>query len=197
MEPGVLLIPLSLAHVPGLHAANTDPADTWRYMVYGLVQTETEMRALVVDLLARQARGTDEPFTVIEAASGRILGMTRYLNIDPANASREIGGTWYAPDVRGTLVNTHCKYQLLARAFEDLACERVQFKADARNLRSLAAIERLGAVREGVLRHHLRLLTGEWRDSVIYSILASEWPAVRARLRARLAGASPHAAHQP
>ncbi len=188
MESGVHLIPLSLAHVPGLHAANTHPADTWQFMLYGLITTEADMHALVTDLLARQARGTDEPFTVIEAASGRIVGMTRYLYIDPANASREIGGTWYAPEVRGTLVNTHCKLQLLARAFEELACERVQLKTDARNQRSQAAIERLGAVREGVLRHHLRLPTGGWGGSGIYSILAHEWPAVKTRLLARLAG---------
>lgn len=183
----VQLIPLSLAHVPGLHAANTHPADTWQFMLYGMVDTEAKMHALVVDLLARQARGTDEPFTVIHTATGRVVGMTRYLYVDPANASREIGGTWYAPAVRRTPVNTECKFLLLCHAFEDLGCERVQFKTDARNLRSQAAIERLGAVREGVLRHHMRLPEGGWRDSVIYSLLIHEWPAIRDRLLAFLA----------
>ena len=177
----VRLEPLSEAHVAGLAEAGSDPS-IWAYMPGGFAGTPETMAALVQDLLARQARGTDLPFTVIHAASGRVIGMTRYLDIQPENRALEIGGTWYAVDFQRTACNTECKYLLLRHAFETLGCERVQFKTDERNQRSQRALERIGAVREGVLRRHMRMSDGFLRSSVYYSILVDEWPGVKSHL---------------
>ncbi len=181
----IRLEPLAEAHVPDLTVAGRDES-IWRFMRYGLIQTEAQMTDLVRHLLAAQAAGTDLPFAVVHLATGRAIGMTRYLNIEPANRSLEIGGTWYAVAYQRTAVNTECKYLLLAHAFETLGCVRVQIKTDRRNERSQRAIERLGAVREGLLRNHNILPDGTLRDSVFYSILPAEWPAVKANLLAAL-----------
>ena len=177
----VRLEPLSEEHVPALAQAGNDP-DIWRFMRYGVVDTEDKMRDLVHYLLRQQAKGTDLPFTVFHIADGRPVGMTRYMDIRPADRAVEIGGTWYASAYQHTAVNTECKYLLLRYAFETLDCIRVQLKTDLRNERSQRAIERLGALREGVLRDHMLLPDGTVRSSVYYSILLSEWPAVKARL---------------
>ena len=183
----VRLEPLSEQHVPDLTVAAHDER-IWRYMLYAYPEDEEKMLAWVRDILARQAAGTDLAFAVIHLASGRAIGATRYLEIRPPHRSLEVGGTWYATEFQRTAVNSECKYLLLKHAFETLGCIRVQFKADARNLRSLRAIERLGAAREGVLRNHYILADGGFRDSVYYSILDREWPGVKARLEALLAG---------
>jgi RimJ/RimL family protein N-acetyltransferase len=181
----VRLEPLSEAHVSDLSLVCSDE-NIWRYMLYGDVLSETQMRAWVMDMLDRQAAGADLPFAVIYLQTGRAIGATRYLDIQPHNRSLEIGGTWYGVDYQGTGVNTEAKYLLLKHAFEDLGCVRVQLKTDARNQRSQRAIERLGAVKEGVLRKHMILLDGYQRDSVFYSIIDTEWPGVKARLESRL-----------
>ncbi len=181
----VRLAPLSLEHVPDLTTAGAHE-EIWRYMLYGTIHTEAEMRAWVQDLLKRQERGGDLPFAVIHQPGGRAIGATRYLNILPDHRAVEIGGTWYAPEFQRTPVNTECKYLLLQHAFEKLGCIRVQFKTDVRNERSQRAIERLGAVREGVLRNHMILPDGSFRHSVFYSILDSEWPLIRQRLAEKL-----------
>jgi len=181
----VRLEPLSLAHVPDLTVAGNDES-IWQYMLYGRVIGEAAMRAWVEDMLARQARGSDLPFAVIHLASGRAIGATRYLEIRHAHHGLEIGGTWYAVEYQRTAVNTECKYLLLRHAFETLGCIRVQFKTDARNERSQRAIERLGAVREGLFRNHMILSDGVVRHSVYYSIVAEEWPTVKARLEQKL-----------
>jgi len=177
----VRLEPLSEAHVPDLAEAGQDER-IWEFLRYGKVTTPEKMRQFVLQLLEWQQGGTDLPFAVILLAAGRAIGMTRYMNIQPADRGLEIGGTWYAAAYQRTGVNTECKYLLLRHAFEDLGCLRVQFRTDLRNLRSQQAIERIGAVREGVLRDHMILPDGTVRSSVIYSILASEWEAVEARL---------------
>jgi RimJ/RimL family protein N-acetyltransferase len=179
----VRLEPLSEQHVPDLCAVGLDER-IWRYMRYGRVQTEADMRAWVRSLLELQAGGTDLPFTVIWLPDGRVVGCTRYLNIDYSDRWLEIGGSWYGLDYQGTLVNPSCKYLLLKHAFESLDCVRVQFKTDLRNQRSQRALERIGAVNEGVLRNHMILEDGFIRDSVFYSILPSEWPQVKANLEA-------------
>src|SRR5260221_8471640 len=138
-------------------------------------------------LLGRQTRGTDLAFAVVHLASGRAIGASRYLNIEPAHRSLEIGGSWYGRAYQRTAVNTEAKYLLLSHAFDTLGCIRVQIKTDVRNERSQRAIERLGAVREGVLRHHMIMPDGHVRDSVYYGILAEEWPAMKARLEGMLA----------
>jgi RimJ/RimL family protein N-acetyltransferase len=181
----VRLEPLSEVHVPDLTLAAQDES-IWRYLVYGVIRTEKQMRALVQELLERQARGTDVPFAVIHLETNRAVGSTRYMDIRPQHRGLEIGGTWYAPAVQRTAVNTESKYLLLRHAFETLGCIRVQFKADSRNERSLRAIERLGAIKEGILRRHMIVLNGYVRDSVYYSIVDSEWPGVKARLEEKL-----------
>ena len=177
----VRLEPLAEAHTADLARVGLDP-DIWRFMLYGNIDSEVKMLGFVQDLLARQARGTDLPFAAVHLGTGRAIGCTRYMNIDRANRGLEIGGTWYGPAYRRTAVNTECKYLLLRHAFETLGCIRVQFKTDSRNERSQYAIERLGAVREGVLRNHMLLPDGTRRHSVYYSIIDTEWPEVGARL---------------
>jgi RimJ/RimL family protein N-acetyltransferase len=171
--------------VPDLTVVGQDDA-LWAYIPYAPVRSEADMRAWVRDMLARQARGGDLPLAVMDLATGRAIGATRYLDIQPAHRAVEIGGSWYGRAYQRTAVNTESKYLLLRHAFETLGCLRVQFKTDLRNERSQRAIERLGAVREGVLRHNLIMPDGHVRDSIYYSILAEEWPAVKARLEARL-----------
>ena len=181
----VRLEPLSEQHASDLTVAAHDEY-IWRYMLYVYPDNEDKMLAWVRDILARQAAGTDLAFAVIHLASGRAIGATRYLEIRPPHRGLEVGGTWYATEFQRTAVNIECKYLLLKHAFEVLGCIRVQFKADARNLRSIRAIERLGAAREGVLRNHYILPDGGYRDSVYFSILDSEWPKVKERLEEML-----------
>ena len=181
----VRLEPLSEKHVPDLTVAAHDER-IWRYMLYVYPDTEEKMLSWVRDILARQAAGADLAFAVIHRESGRAIGATRYLEIRPEHRGLEIGGTWYATEFQRTAVNTECKYLLLKHAFEVLDCIRVQFKADARKLRSIRAIERIGAMREGVLRNHYILPNGGYRDSVYFSILDREWPKVKERLEEML-----------
>jgi RimJ/RimL family protein N-acetyltransferase len=183
----VRLEPLSESHIPELALAGADET-IWRFMPYGLVNSETKMGEWVRDLLGRAARGTDLPFAVIHLDSGKAIGSTRYMDIQPQHRGLEIGGTWYGAAYQRTAVNTECKLLLLTHAFEALGCVRVQLKTDSRNERSQRAIERLGAVREGVLRDHMLMPDGYRRSSVYYSVLQAEWPGVKARLQARLLG---------
>jgi N-acetyltransferase len=176
----VQLQPLTLEHVPGLFAAS-DPS-IWKYMLYGDITTENEMRNWVLDMQDRAKAGADLPFAVIDLASGTAVGATRYLEIRPQHKGLEIGGTWYGPKYQRTGVNTECKYLLLKHAFETLGCIRVQFKSDSRNEKSISAIKRIGAQSEGVLRNHMILLDGTDRHSVYFSILEEEWPAVKKKL---------------
>jgi N-acetyltransferase len=178
----VRLEPLSEAHVSDLSEVGLE-ARIWRYMLYGDIDSPEEMRAFVRDMLARQARGDDLPFAVIDREAGRAIGCTRYLNIRRQHRGVEIGGTWYGLDYQRTGVNTECKYLLLRHAFETWDCIRVQFKTDVRNAPSMRAIERLGAVREGVHRKHIITPQGFVRDSVFYSITDDEWPRVKAHLQ--------------
>ncbi len=181
----VRLEPSTLSHVPGLATAGKDES-IWKYMVYGNLSSLDSMEKWVNDLLRLQAAGTDLPFTVIHKTSGTIIGATRFLEMRARHRSLEIGGTWYAPQYQRTAVNPECKYLMLKYAFEQLKCIRVQFKVDLRNEHSIRAIERLGAIREGVLRNHMILPDGTIRDSVYFSILDREWPDVKIKLEERL-----------
>jgi len=181
----VRLEPLGEGHISGL-AEIGKGHDFWKYMLYGDMKTEADFHHFVKDLLAREQKGTDLPFTVIQLALGRVAGSTRYLNIVPNDRSLEVGGTWYGLDFQRSAVNTECKYLLLTHAFEVLKCIRVQIKTDLLNLRSQAAIERIGAVKEGVLRNHMILPDGRIRHSVFYSILDTEWNDVKNKLEAML-----------
>ena len=181
----VRLEPMTEAHVPGLTRIGVGQT-FWDFMLYGNINTEADMANWVQDILSRAEKGTDLPFVAIQLASGRVAGATRYLNIMPKDRGLEIGGTWYGPEFQRTAVNTECKYLLLQHAFETLECIRVQLKTDQRNERSQKAIERIGAVKEGVLRNHMILPDGRYRHSVFYSILDSEWPQVKQRLEQML-----------
>lgn len=177
----VRLEPMTEAHALGL--AEIGAGQTfWDFMLYGNINTVDDMRNWVKDILSRAEKGTDLPFVAIHLASGRVAGATRYLNIVPKDRGLEIGGTWYGSEFQRTPVNTECKYLLLQHAFETLGCIRVQFKTDLRNERSQKAIERIGAVKEGVLRNHMILPDGRYRHSVFYSILDTEWIGVKKRL---------------
>ena len=156
------------------------------FMLYGNISTVDDMHNWVLDIFSRAEKGTDLPFVAIHLESGRVAGATRYLNIVPQDRGLEIGGTWYGPEFQRTAVNTECKYLLLSHAFETLGCIRVQLKTDLRNERSQKAIERIGAVKEGVLRNHMILPDGRYRHSVFYSILDTEWPEVKKRLEEML-----------
>jgi N-acetyltransferase len=177
----VRLEPLSEEHVLDLAAVGCDDR-IWEFLVYGKIRTEKEMRGWVQEMLFRQSQGKDLPFSVINLESGRAIGATRFMEIEPLHRRLEIGGTWYGLEYQRTAANTECKYLLLTHAFETLGCIRVQFKTDSRNIRSQKAIERLGAVKEGILRNHMITPEGFVRHSVHYSIIDSEWPLVKDRL---------------
>ncbi len=179
----VRLEPLRLEHVEQLYAVSQEPT-IWRYMPYQQPTTVQEMERWIRIALRAQDEGKELPFATIERETGRIVGSTRYLNIVPNDRGLEIGSTWLTGTVRRTGINTECKYLLLGHAFETLGAIRVQFKTDSRNETSWRAIERLGAVKEGVLRNHMIMPDGYYRHSVYYSILDSEWPTIKVRLEA-------------
>jgi RimJ/RimL family protein N-acetyltransferase len=181
----VRLEPLTPAHAEPLLAAAAD-GELWNLTV-----TIVPSRATVAEYLASafqaQAAGRELPFVIRDRARDRIVGTTRYRNIELAHRRVEIGSTWLAASAQRTAINTEAKLLLLRHAFEMLGCIRVELVTDFLNTRSRAAIERLGAKQEGVLRAHLIMPDGRLRDSVYFSILAAEWPDVRARLTAKLA----------
>lgn len=185
----VALDPLAARHAGDLLEAARDPA-IWAYMSCEPLDSPDRVTAWIDTALAEQAAGSRLPFAVVETAGGRAVGSTSYLEIRRAHRGLEIGWTWLAAAVQRTGVNTQCKLALLAHAFDDLGAVRVQFKTDSLNVRSQRAIERIGGVREGVLRRHMVMPGGRLRDSVYYAITDDRWPEVRARLE-RLAGLTP------
>ncbi len=174
------LEPLSQQHAQGLYNRGRVAGD-WAYMPRTSVIDHADCRQWIDDALARNDQ---LPFAIIETAKNKVVGSTRYLNIRPEHRGLEIGWTWLGQEWQRTWVNTEAKLLLLTHAFERLGCVRVEFKTDARNLRSQAALERIGATREGELRQHMIVQGGHLRDSVFYSILDSEWPRVREQLEA-------------
>ena len=177
--PHARLAPLAREHAEGLMAATRD-GELWKRW-YTAVPAPEGMAAEIERRLALQAAGSMLPFTVFDAA-GRIVGMTTYMNIDAANRRVEIGSTWTAAGAQRSALNTQCKRLLLGHAFETLDCIAVEFRTHRLNQQSRRAIERLGAQLDGVLRAHQRCPNGSLRDTAVYSITASEWPAVRAHL---------------
>jgi RimJ/RimL family protein N-acetyltransferase len=181
----VQLEPLGIEHREALRAA----ADDERIWVHTLmVARGSEFARWFEEALAQRAAGRQVPFAVRRLADQAVIGSTSYLDPVPPHRRVEIGSTWYNPAVWGTEVNPECKLLLLAHAFEVLGMNRVSLCTDVRNTRSQAAIARLGAVKEGVLRAHMLAQGGRIRDSVLYSIVRTDWPQVKARLSARLAG---------
>ncbi|HEU4457125.1 MAG TPA: GNAT family protein [Longimicrobium sp.] len=181
----VRLVPLSLDHVPGLW----EMADDWDIWELGMsaIRTEDDLRRYVEDALAMHAAGTALPFATTDAATGRLIGSTRFGNVDAAHRRVEIGWTWIGRQWQRTPVNTVAKYLMLRHAFETWGCVRVELKTDVLNQRSRNAMLRIGAKEEGVLRKHLITEMGRHRDSVYFSFVDDEWPAVKARLEEMLA----------
>jgi N-acetyltransferase len=180
----VRLEPLLAAHHRALCEVGLDP-ELWRVNVDAIASPE-EMASRIRDNLAAQAAGTQLPFVTVERASRRVIGATRFMNIDGAHRRVEIGGTWIARPWQRSAINTEAKYLMLRHAFEALGCVRVELKTDALNTRSRNAILRIGAKEEGTLRRHMVTWTGRIRDTVYFSILDSEWPRVKADLEAKL-----------
>jgi RimJ/RimL family protein N-acetyltransferase len=178
----VRLEPLTPGHAVELFAAlSLDPA-IWQWLSPAAPRSLEEMAAKIAAELAAQAQGSRVQFAQIERESNRAAGQTSYLNISRPDRGLEIGSTWLGKPWQRSGINTEAKYLLLRHAFETLGAVRVQLKTDRRNLTSQRAIERLGALKEGVLRKHMLVQAGFIRDSVMYSILDDEWPAVKARL---------------
>jgi RimJ/RimL family protein N-acetyltransferase len=179
----IRLEPLAEEHRDGLRAAADDDR-IWEHMIG--VARGPEFDAWFENSLVDAAAGKRLPFAVRLLASGELIGHTAYLDPVPMHRRVEIGSTWYRPDAWQTAVNPECKFLLLAHAFDTLGLNRVSFVTDARNERSQAAIAKLGAVREGVLRAHMISRNGRIRDSVLFAITTTDWPDVKARLAARL-----------
>jgi N-acetyltransferase len=177
----VLLEPPAEKHLADLLSASQDDK-IWEYLPFGPYKTIDEWRAAIQRWREQAEQGTSMSFVIVRCSDERAVGLTAYLDIHPKDRWLEVGGTWLAPEVQRTPINTECKYLLLSHAFETLGCVRVQLKTDGRNVRSQRAIERLGAVKEGVLRKHMLTRGGYQRDTVMYSIVDTEWQSVKARL---------------
>ncbi|WP_151634486.1 GNAT family N-acetyltransferase [Noviherbaspirillum aerium] len=183
------LEPLAPEHEEDIRESVRD-GELWK-LFFTMVPAPEGIGNYIAQLLALRERGLAFPFAVRDNASGKVIGGTRYLNIDAANRRVEIGGTWYAGRMQRTGINTECKLMLLEHAFERLDCIAVEFRTDWFNKRSQAAIERLGAKRDGLLRNHMIMADGRIRDTVVYSIIRSEWPGVKTNLQFKLeAGAA-------
>jgi RimJ/RimL family protein N-acetyltransferase len=184
--PTLRLEPLSQALLPALTEAALSDREIWKHIPYA-VETPAHVAGLVDLACALAAEGKAVSFATRLRDGGEVVGSTSLFLVAPAVPTVEIGATWIVPRWQRTQVNTEAKRLMLAHCFEDLGCARVELKTDSRNLRSRAAIRRIGASEEGTLRSHLRRADGTLRDSVFFSIVAAEWPAVRARLDAVLA----------
>jgi N-acetyltransferase len=182
----IRLEPLRADHAALFWAAAKDGLEeTFQWIPYAMA-TEADFERWVAQAFDEQTRGVSVVFATVVRATGAVVGSTRFMNIDSANRHVEIGSTWIAPAWQRTAVNTEAKYLMLRHAFESWQCLRVEFKTDALNQRSRDAILRLGAQQEGIFRKHMLTYTGRVRDSVYFSILDTEWPAVKGRLEAAL-----------
>jgi RimJ/RimL family protein N-acetyltransferase len=190
LEPVILkgahasLVPLSPDHRDGLAEAVRD-GELWK-LWYTSIPPPEGMKAEIDRRLGLHRQGRMLPFAVLDA-SGKVAGMTTYMNIDPPNRRLEIGSTWYRASAQRSALNTDCKRMLLAHAFETLDCIAVEFRTHVLNSQSRKAIERLGAKLDGILRRHSIMPNGSIRDTVVYSITAEEWPMVKSHLDWQLA----------
>jgi RimJ/RimL family protein N-acetyltransferase len=182
----VRLEPLRPEHAPMLwEIVKEQLDDMFRWIPYRL-QSLQDFEAFSRQVLDEQGRGLSIPFATVERSSGKVIGTTRYMNMDLANRKVEIGSTWIAPPWQRTIINTEAKYLMLSHAFEIWKCLRVELKTDSMNQRSRQAILRLGAKEEGTLRKHMLTWDGRQRDSVYFSILDTEWAAVKLELESKL-----------
>lgn len=181
----VRLEPLQMKHAADLYEVGQD-STIWTYIPVQPIRSLADMEQIIAEAQQRQAADLGLPFAIIDLARGRAIGSTRYHSWTLRDHGVEIGWTWLAPEVQRTGINTECKYLLLRHAFETLGAIRVQLKTHHLNIKSQRAIERLGAVKEGVLRNHIIMPDGSYRHSVFYSIIDSEWPQVKANLEAKM-----------
>lgn len=179
------LVPTDPAHAADIAEAVAD-GDLYK-LWYTSVPTPAGVAAEIERRLGLMAKGSMLPFTVLETGTGKAVGMTTYMNIDAANRRLEIGSTFYRKSVQRSGLNTECKFMLLRHAFEALDAIAVEFRTHFMNRQSRDAIERLGAKADGVLRAHMVMPNGTLRDTCVYSILATEWPSVKANLEWRMA----------
>jgi RimJ/RimL family protein N-acetyltransferase len=182
----VRLEPLTGRHTSALWAVSADP-ELYRYKPY-VLRSEADMEEFVRARTRLHEQGLGLTFVTIARDTGMPVGSSGYHSADWQHRRVEIGGTWVIPERQRTAVNTEAKYLMLRHAFETLGMLRVEFKTDALNLKSRTALERIGAVQEGIFRNHMVMPDGRHRDSVYYSIIDREWPAVKAGLESRLAG---------
>jgi RimJ/RimL family protein N-acetyltransferase len=180
----VRLEPLLRKHITGLCEVGLEE-QLWRWIPTP-VRTADDMAAYVELALKELANGVSLPFAQIEKATGRLIGSTRYMNIDRVHHRMEIGCTWIGREWQRTAANTEAKYLLLRHAFETLGCMRVELKTDSLNEKSRAAILRIGAKQEGIFRNHMMTSTGRIRHTVYFSIVDSEWPGVKSEMERRL-----------
>ena len=182
----VRLEPLAPSHAAALFAASRDP-EIWRWLLIKQFDSLADTKKWITDALAAQTAGQEVAFATVRQSDGVPLGSTRYLDIRRPHRSLEIGWTWLAPEAQRTAVNTEAKYLMIRHAFEKLDAIRVQLKTDERNAKSRAAIARVGASFEGILRKYQARYDGYVRNTALFSITAEEWPAVKAALEAKLA----------
>lgn len=180
----VSVVPLTMAHHDDLYEAAGD--GELHRLWYTIVPEPATVAAEIERRLRLRASGSMLPFAIIDKTTGKAVGMTSYMNIDAANRRVEIGATWYRQSMQRGPLNTECKLLLLQHAFETLDCIGVEFRTHFMNHQSRRAIERLGAKLDGVLRSHMVMPNGTIRDTAVYSIIPSEWPAVKANLRWQL-----------
>ncbi len=180
----VTLEPLDVAHANGLSEAVRD-GELWK-LWYTSIPHPDGMKAEIERRLDLQTAGTMMPFAIRRNDTGALCGMTTYMHIDAVHRRVEIGSTWYARSAQRTAINTEAKLMLLAHAIETLGCIAVEFRTHWMNRQSRAAIARLGAKQDGILRNHMRMPDGSLRDTVVFSIIESEWPTIRRHLAHKL-----------
>jgi RimJ/RimL family protein N-acetyltransferase len=185
----VRMEPLALSlHWEGLLAIALDP-DLWRWTL-NVVENEDDLKRYLDEALREQVKGVSLPFATIDAESGRVAGCTRFGNIERRHRRVEIGWTWVGKPYQRSHVNTEAKYLMMRHAFEVWGCQRVELKTNLLNERSRNAMKRIGCVEEGVMRRHMVSDRGVVRDTIYYSVIDSEWPAVKARLESLMARGS-------
>jgi RimJ/RimL family protein N-acetyltransferase len=183
----IRLEPMRPSHAAALLEAGRSP-EIWSWMP-ARPTTPAAMESWLEKAMRAESQGREYPFVVVDRPDSRVIGSTRYLNVEEDDRTVEIGWTWYAPDRWGGVVNPEAKYLLMKHAFEDWHAIRVALKTDVKNLHSQAAIRKLGAQYEGTLRNQRIRPDGSYRDTVIFSIIESEWPSVKAKLEQRMASA--------
>jgi RimJ/RimL family protein N-acetyltransferase len=180
----VQLEPLSESHHDALCEVGLDP-ELWEWIPIQVLDREQMLRYIRA-ALSDQEKGISLPFATVDRASGKVVGSTRFMNIDLPNKRVEIGATWLAKPWQRTPINTEAKYLMMRHAFETLGCNRVEWKTDSLNTQSRNAILRLGAKQEGIFRQHIVTWSGRLRDTVYFSVIAPEWPEVKKNLEAKI-----------